>query len=74
MCTSSADLINGDYEAVITVHVRDIEHVSRTLCEDTRQVPGVTGTNTPIVLLGRQWQIPRRIACLPPVLPLLFNR
>lgn len=55
----SADLITGDFEALVTVCVRDIEHLSRVLYEDMRQIPGVTGTNTSIVLLGRQWKIPR---------------
>ncbi len=56
---ASADLVTGDFEAVVTVHVRDIEHLSRILYKDLRRVPGVTGTTTSIVLLGRQWRIPR---------------
>ena len=56
---ASADLVTGDYEAVVTVHVRDIEHLSRILYEDIPQVPGITATNTSVVLLGRQWQTPR---------------
>ena len=56
---ASADLVTGEHEAVVTVRVRDIEHLSRVLYEDMRQIPGVTGTNTSIVLLGRQWRIPR---------------
>ncbi len=55
----SADLVTGDFEAVVTVHVRDVRHLSRILYEDMRELPGVTGTNTSIVLLGRQWKIPR---------------
>jgi len=56
---TSADLVTGDYEGVVTVHVRDIEHLSRILYEDIRQIPGVTVTNTSVVLVGRAWQIPR---------------
>jgi len=56
---ASADLVTGDYEAVVTVHVRDIEHLSRILYGDIPQVPGITATNTSVVLLGRQWQTPR---------------
>ena len=56
---ASADLLTGDFEAVVTVHVRDIEHLSRILYKDLREVPEVTGTTTSIVLLGRQWRIPR---------------
>lgn len=56
---ASADLVTGDYEAVVTVNVRDIEHLSRILYEDIPQIPGVTATNTSVVLLGRQWQTPR---------------
>lgn len=56
---ASADLVTGDYEAVVTVHVRDIEHLSHILYEDIPQVPGITATNTSVVLLGRQWQTPR---------------
>jgi len=56
---ASADLVTGDFEAVVTVYVRDIEHLSRILYRDLRRVPGVTGTTTSIVLLGRQWKIPR---------------
>jgi len=62
---ASADLITGSYEAEVTVYVRDIEHLSRILYEDLRQVPGVTGTNTSIVLREQRWQIPRRIGSLP---------
>lgn len=56
---ASADLVTGDYEAVVTVHVRDVEHLSRILYEDIPQIPGITATNTSVVLLGRAWQIPR---------------
>jgi DNA-binding Lrp family transcriptional regulator len=56
---ASADLVTGDFEAVVTVHVRDIEHLSRILYKDLRRVPGVTGTTTSIVLLGGHWKIPR---------------
>ena len=56
---ASADLLTGDFEAVVTVHVRDIQHLSRILYKDLREVPEVTGTTTSIVLLGRQWRIPR---------------
>ena len=56
---ASADLLTGDFEAVVTVHVRDIEHLSRILYKDLRRVPEVTGTTTSVVLLGRQWKIPR---------------
>lgn len=56
---ASADLVTGDYEALVTVHVRDIKHLSRILYEDISQIPGVTATNTSVVLLGRAWQIPR---------------
>lgn len=56
---ASADLVTGDFEAVVTVHVRDIRHLSRILYEDMRALPAVTGTNTSIVLVGRQWKIPR---------------
>lgn len=56
---ANADLVTGDYEAVVTVHVRDIEHLSRILYEDIPQVPGITATNTSVVLLRRQWQTPR---------------
>lgn len=56
---ASGDLVTGDYEAVVTVHVRDIEHLARILYEDIPQIPGVTATNTSVVLLGRAWQIPR---------------
>ena len=62
---ASADLITGDYEAEVTVYVRDIEHLSRILYGDLRQVPGVTGTNTSIVLRGHRWQIPRQSGSLP---------
>lgn len=54
-----ADLVTGDFEAVVTVHVRDIRHLSRILYEDMRALPAVTGTNTSIVLVSRQWKIPR---------------
>jgi Lrp/AsnC family leucine-responsive transcriptional regulator len=50
----SADLVTGDYEAVVTVRVRDIEHLRRILYDDIPQIPGVTSTNTSIVLLERQ--------------------
>jgi len=56
---ASADLVTGDFEGVVTVHVRGIEHLSRILYKDLREVPEVTGTTTSIVLLGRQWRIPR---------------
>ncbi|TKJ30040.1 MAG: AsnC family transcriptional regulator [Chloroflexi bacterium B3_Chlor] len=56
---ASADLLTGDFEAVVTVHVRDIEHLSRILYKDLREVPEVTGTTTSIVLLARQWKFPR---------------
>jgi DNA-binding Lrp family transcriptional regulator len=50
----SADLVTGDYEAVVTVRVRDIEHLRRILYDDIPQIPGVTSTKTSIVLLERQ--------------------
>lgn len=58
---ASAALVTGGYEAEVTVQVQDIEHLSRILYKDMRQVPGVTGTNTSVVLFERQWHIPRRI-------------
>ena len=58
---ASAVLITGTYEAEVTVQVQSIEHLSRILYEDMRQVPELIGTNTSVVLLERQWQIPRRI-------------
>jgi Lrp/AsnC family leucine-responsive transcriptional regulator len=64
---AGADLVTGDYEAVVTVRVRDIEHLRRILYDDIPQVHGVTGTNTSIVLLERRWQIPRRIGSLPDI-------
>lgn len=62
---ASADLVTGDFEALVTVHVRDIKHLSRILYEDLRRVPGVTGTTTSIVLLGRRWNAPRPEAVAP---------
>jgi DNA-binding Lrp family transcriptional regulator len=62
---ASAHLITGSYEAEVIVYVRDIEHLSRILYEDFRQVPGVTGTNTSIVLRENRWHIPRRVGSLP---------
>jgi len=62
---ASARLITGSYEAEAILCVRDIEHLSRILYEDLRQVPGVTGTNTSIVLREQRWQIPRGIGSLP---------
>jgi len=56
---ASAELVTGDFEAIVTVHVRDIEHLSRILYKDLRQLPWVRGTTTSIVLIGRQWRIPR---------------
>ena len=62
---ASAELVTGDFEAVVTLRVRDIEHLSRILYKDLRRVPGVTGTTTSIVLLGRQWNLPRPEAVAP---------
>ena len=62
---ASAELITGSYEAEVTVYVRDIEHLSHILYKDLREVPGVTGTNTSIVLREQRWQIPRGIGSLP---------
>lgn len=61
---ASADLITGSYEAEVTVYVRNIEHLSRILYADLRQVPGVTGTNTSIVLREHRWQHPRQTGSL----------
>lgn len=56
---ASVALVTGDYEAEVTVYVRDIEHLSRLLYEQLTQIPGVVGTNTSIALVRRKWQIPR---------------
>jgi DNA-binding Lrp family transcriptional regulator len=56
---SSVDLLTGDYEAVVVLHVHDIEHLRRLVYEDIPRVPGVTGTNTSIVLQQAHWKIPR---------------
>jgi DNA-binding Lrp family transcriptional regulator len=56
---TSANLVTGDYEAVLTVYVRDVQHLAQVLYQDLRRVPGVTGTTTSIVLLGREWNVPR---------------
>jgi len=56
---ASAELVTGEFEAVVTIYVRDIEHLSRILYKDLRRVPWVKGTTTSIVLVGRQWKIPR---------------
>lgn len=56
---SSASLVTGEYEAVLTILARDVKHLSRILYEDLRRVPAVTGTTTSIVLLGRQFDVPR---------------
>jgi len=61
---ASADLITGSYEAEVTVYVRDIEHLSRILYKDLREIPEVTGTNTSIVLRKQRWQIPRGLGSL----------
>jgi Lrp/AsnC family leucine-responsive transcriptional regulator len=63
---ASARLITGSYEAEVTVYVQDIKHLSSLLYEDLHQIPGVTGTNTSIVLLEQRWHTPRGIASLPP--------
>jgi DNA-binding Lrp family transcriptional regulator len=58
---ASADLVTGSYEAMVTLYVRDIEHLSHLLYDQLIQIPGVVGTNTSIALVRRKWQIPRPI-------------
>lgn len=56
---ASVDLVTGSYEAMVTLYVRDIEHLSHLLYDQLIQIPGVVGTNTSIALVRRKWQIPR---------------
>jgi len=56
---ASADLVTGSYEAMVTLYVRDVEHLSHLLYDQLTQIPGVVGTSTSIALVRRKWQIPR---------------
>lgn len=62
---TSVDLITGTYEAVATVHARDMAHLSDLLYHSFRSIPGITGTNTAVVLHGRQWHLLRGQIPLP---------
>ncbi|MEM5774855.1 MAG: Lrp/AsnC family transcriptional regulator [Anaerolineaceae bacterium] len=46
----SAYLVTGDYEAVVVIHVRDVEHLGRIIYEEIPKISGVGGTNTMLVL------------------------
>jgi len=50
----TAYLITGDFEAVVIVNVQDVEHLRRLLYEVLPRVPGVSGTNSMLVLCESQ--------------------
>lgn len=56
---ASAVLVTGDYEAIVFLHVQGVEHLRRILYEDVLAIPAVTRTNTSIVLMKQEWNIPR---------------
>lgn len=62
---TSVEFITGNYEALVTLRLRDIDHLSHILYKDLRQVPGVVGTNTSIVLREHRWHAPHQIGSLP---------
>jgi Lrp/AsnC family transcriptional regulator, regulator for asnA, asnC and gidA len=46
----SAYLVTGDYEAVVILNVKNVEHLRSIIYERIPKVPGVSGTNTMLVL------------------------
>ncbi len=57
----SAYLVTGDFEAVVVVHIKDIEHLRRVIYEQISNISGVSGTNTMLVLCEDHWVTPRSL-------------
>jgi Lrp/AsnC family transcriptional regulator, leucine-responsive regulatory protein len=53
-----AYLITGDFEAIVVVNVQDVEHLRRLLYEVLPKVPGVSGTNSMLVLCEAKGKSP----------------
>lgn len=43
-------LMTGDTDELITVHVRDVDHLRRFLYDDIMQLPGISRTSSTIIL------------------------
>lgn len=56
---ASVQLLTGDYEAVVTVYVHNVDHLQRILYQEILKVPWISSTNTSIVLLEQEWSLPR---------------
>ena len=55
----SVQLLTGNYEAVITVYVHNVDHLQKILYQEILKVPWISSTNTSIVLLEEEWCLPR---------------
>ena len=56
---ASVQLITGDYEAVVTIYVHNVDHLQKILYQEILKVPWISSTNTSIVLLEQEWSLPR---------------
>jgi DNA-binding Lrp family transcriptional regulator len=57
----SAYLVTGSFEAVVILHVHDVEHLRQIIYEEIPKIPGASGINTMIVLSDAHWIAPRQI-------------
>jgi Lrp/AsnC family leucine-responsive transcriptional regulator len=55
-------LMTGDTDELITIHVRDVDHLRRFLYDDIMQLPGISRTNSTIVLHEAVYPIIKKMA------------
>jgi DNA-binding Lrp family transcriptional regulator len=60
----NAYLVTGDFEAVVLLHVKDVEHLRRVIYEEISRIPGASGIQTMIVLSEGHWKTPRQAPLL----------
>jgi Lrp/AsnC family transcriptional regulator, leucine-responsive regulatory protein len=55
-------LLTGDVDELITVNVRDVDHLREFLYSDIVQLPGISRTNSTIVLMEVRYRVIEKVA------------